>query len=67
MSNFASLRPPTSSDAGLYSPTEVSSPDIPGLEESFTIYLGQYVQPDHKSLAEVYFKRWYVYLYNFAY
>ena len=38
---FASLRPPTSSDAGLYSPTEVSSPDIPALEESFTIYLGQ--------------------------
>ena len=33
-------------DAGLYSPTEVSAPESPPLEESFTIYLGQY-KPIH--------------------
>ena len=28
-------------DVGLYSPTEVTAPESPPLEESFTIYLGE--------------------------
>ena len=37
------LRPlQASGDVGLYSPTEVSAPESPPLEESFTIYLGEH-------------------------